>query len=88
MAEAMAPGAGVSAIAHRIGIHPSQLFGWRRDARARQRTFSQDPAVQVEAGSVGARAVIEPVIGDIVVRAGADIDEAHLQRVSRAVRLA
>lgn len=68
--EAMEPGASVSAIAHRIGIHPSQLFGWRRDARARQRSFSQDPAVQAEAGSLGARAVIELVIGDIVVRRG------------------
>ncbi|RWI89837.1 transposase [Mesorhizobium sp.] len=29
----MEPGASVSAIAHRIGIHPSQLFAWRRDAR-------------------------------------------------------
>ncbi|NKX15819.1 transposase [Ochrobactrum pseudogrignonense] len=23
-------------MARRIGIHPSQLFGWRRDARAEQ----------------------------------------------------
>ncbi len=88
VAEAMEPGASVSAIAHRIGIHPSQLFGWRHDARAGQRSFSADPAVQVEAGPVGARAVIELVIGDIVVRAGADIDEAHLRRVIRAVRSA
>ncbi|THK33353.1 IS66 family insertion sequence element accessory protein TnpB, partial [Ensifer sp. MPMI2T] len=28
------------------------------------------------------------VIGDAVVRAGADVDEAHLQRVIRAVRSA
>ncbi|WP_246792237.1 transposase [Rhizobium leguminosarum] len=35
----MEPGASVSAIAHRIGIHPSQLFGWRRDARAGQRSL-------------------------------------------------
>ncbi|MGY4174726.1 hypothetical protein ACVIHH_000017 [Bradyrhizobium sp. USDA 4518] len=36
--EALEPGASVSAIARRIGIHPSQLFAWRRDARAeRQR---------------------------------------------------
>ena len=88
MAEAMEPCASVSAIAHRIGIHPSQLFGWRRDARAGQRSFSQDPAVKAEAVSVGARAVIELVIGDIVVRAGADIDEAHLRCVIRAVRSA
>ncbi|WP_425117344.1 transposase [Agrobacterium pusense] len=36
VAEAMEPEASVSAIARRIGIHPSQWFGWRRDARARQ----------------------------------------------------
>lgn len=36
VAEAMEPGASVSAIAHRIGIHPSQLFCWRRDARTGQ----------------------------------------------------
>ncbi|WP_183714685.1 transposase [Bradyrhizobium sp. ERR14] len=29
---ALEPGASVSAIAHRIGIHPSELFAWRRDA--------------------------------------------------------
>lgn len=34
VAEALEPGASVSAIARRIGIHPSQLFAWRRDARA------------------------------------------------------
>ncbi|MDX0322051.1 transposase [Sinorhizobium meliloti] len=33
VAEALEPGASVSAIAHRIGIHPSQLFAWRRNAR-------------------------------------------------------
>ncbi|MBX4994126.1 transposase [Rhizobium leguminosarum bv. viciae] len=38
VAEAMEPRASVSAIAHRIGIHPSQLFGWRRDARDGQRS--------------------------------------------------
>ncbi|MFD2345630.1 transposase [Sinorhizobium terangae] len=26
---ALQPGASVSTIAHRVGIHPSQLFGWR-----------------------------------------------------------
>ncbi|SFN85100.1 transposase [Bradyrhizobium sp. Rc3b] len=32
--------------------------------------------------------VIEIYIGEVVVRAGGDIDEAHLQRVIRAVRSA
>ncbi|WP_449380380.1 transposase [Bradyrhizobium sp. UFLA05-112] len=31
MTEALEPGASVSAIAHRIGIHPSQLFAWHRE---------------------------------------------------------
>jgi len=46
VAEAMEPGASVSAIAHRIGIHPSQLLCWRRDARARQEGFSVPAAVE------------------------------------------
>ncbi|MBB3139134.1 hypothetical protein FHS26_006920 [Rhizobium pisi] len=32
--------------------------------------------------------MIELVIGDIVIRADADIDDGHLQRVIRAVRSA
>ncbi|ASP73278.1 IS66 family insertion sequence hypothetical protein [Sinorhizobium meliloti] len=58
VAEALEPGASVSGIAHRIGIHRA------------------------------AAAVVEMIIGDIVVRAGADVDEVHLQRVIRAVRSA
>ncbi|QRM40533.1 transposase [Rhizobium rhizogenes] len=88
VAEAMEPGASVSAIAHRLGIHPSQLFGWRRDARDGQRSVSRDRAVQTETRSIGRRSMIELVIGDIVIRADADIDDGHLQRVIRAVRSA
>ncbi|MBY5823428.1 transposase [Rhizobium leguminosarum] len=65
----MEPGASVSAIAHRIGIHPSQLFGWRRDARDGQRSSSQDRAGQTETGTIGTRAMIELIIGDVVIRA-------------------
>jgi transposase len=54
--EALEPGASVSAIAHRIGIHPSQLFAWRRDARAEQdyrlRHSSCEGVVAPVAGSV------------------------------------
>jgi transposase len=70
VAEAMEPGASVSAIAHRIGIHPSHLFGWRRDARAGPGLSSLPAAVEAEIGSVCARAVIEVVIADVVVRGG------------------
>ena len=39
-------------------------------------------------GTISTRAMIELVIGDVVIRADADIGEAHLQRVIRAVRSA
>lgn len=84
VAEALEPGASVSAIARRIGIHPSQLFAWRRAKRHyRSRHSSCEGVVASVAG-----AVIEIAIGDIVVRAGVDVDEAHLQRVIRAARSA
>ncbi len=85
VAEALEPGASVSAIAHRIGIRPSQLFAWRRDAL--DHASSQRSAGEI-ASARPAAPVIEVVIGGVVVRAGADVDEAHLQRVIRAVRSA
>ncbi|APG14900.1 transposase [Bradyrhizobium japonicum] len=87
VAEALEPGASVSGIAHRIGIHPSQLFAWRRDARAERHYRSRHSSCEGVLASV-AGAVIEIVIGEVVVRAGVDVDEAHLQRVIRAVRSA
>ena len=62
VAEALEQGAGVSAIAHRRGIHPSQLFGWRR-AVLDARQVSMEPArCQLAAVSTG-EAVIEVVVG-------------------------
>ncbi|MFK4485059.1 transposase [Bradyrhizobium sp. USDA 336] len=87
VAEALEPGASVSGIAHRIGIHPSQLFAWRRDARA-ERPYPSRPSSREAAVACVADAVIEIAIGEVVVRAGVDVDEAHLQRVIRAVRSA
>ncbi|WP_283843200.1 transposase [Bradyrhizobium sp. 2S1] len=85
--EALEPGASVSAIARRIGIHPSQLFAWRRDARAERHYRSRHSSCEGVVASV-AGTVIEITIGEVVVRAGVDVDEAHLQRVIRAVRSA
>jgi transposase len=36
VAASLEPGASVSTIARESGIHPSQLYGWRRQLRARQ----------------------------------------------------
>lgn len=87
VAESLAPGANVSAIARRVGIVPSQLFGWRRQA-IRNGLVTLDNA---QAGSARVKAdtvssVVEIVVGDVTIRTGADIDEAHLRRVLRAVR--
>jgi len=87
VAEALEPGSSVSAIARRLDIHPSQLFGWRRAALSSYKKNvapSGHKAVTPSADS----AIIEVLIGDVVVRAPADADEAHLQRVIRAVRSA
>jgi transposase len=35
VAASLEPGASVSSIAREAGIHPSQLYGWRRQLRAR-----------------------------------------------------
>lgn len=83
----MEPGASVSAIAHRLSIHPSQLFGWRR-AVLDARKVSTEPARCEVVAAYDGEAVIEVVIGDVTVRAGADVSEVHLQRVIRAVRSA
>lgn len=85
VAEALEPGASVSAIARRLDIHPSQLFGWRRSALGPRKGSTEPRRCEAATASAG-DAVIEVLIGDVIVRACADADEAHLQRVIRAVR--
>jgi transposase len=86
--EACRPGVNISAIARRIGITPSQLYRWRRELVTES---APEPSALAESqmGSVIAtNSAIEIIIGDVVVRAGVDADEAHLRRVIKAVRSA
>lgn len=90
IAETVAPGANVSAIARREGIAPSQLFGWRRQAIRKGTVTALDGVggphfVEVE---TTAAATIEIVLDGVVVRASAEVTEDHLRRVIRAVRTA
>jgi len=90
VAETLAPDANVSAIARRVGIAPSQLFGWRRQAIRNGMVTALDPPagprfVEVE---TSASSMIEIVFGGFVVRASAEVSEDHLRRVIRAVRTA
>lgn len=88
VAEALEPGSSVSAIARRLDIHPSQLFGWRRAALGPHKESTGSSGHKAITPSAGVAIVIEVLIGDVVVRAPVDADEAHLQRVIRAVRSA
>ena len=87
VAEALEPNSSVSAIARRLDIHPSQLFGWRRAALRSHKENIASIGHKAVTPSAGV-AIIEVLIGDVVVRAPVDADEAHLQRVIRAVRSA
>ncbi|MBB3649139.1 transposase (plasmid) [Rhizobium leguminosarum] len=84
--QACQPGVNVSAIARQIGILPSQLYRWRRELSGSDELGQA--AATVDPQSVVSDPVVEIIIGNIVVRVGRHVDEAHMQRVIRAVRSA
>jgi transposase len=88
VAESFLPGANVSAIARRVGIDPSQLFYWRKALRKDCVGVVPPRSDVPPEDEASSRLVIEIVVGDVVIRADAMADEAHLRRVVRAVRLA
>jgi transposase len=49
VAASLEPGAGVSAVARQAGIHPSQLYGWRRQLCARPQPASDFATVRIAA---------------------------------------
>jgi transposase len=49
VAATLEPGASVSALAHAAGIHPSQLYGWRRQLCRRLNSAPTFTAVRVAA---------------------------------------
>ena len=90
--ETLVAGANVSAIARSNGLDPSQLFAWRRKAKAsgavaplvgapsRPVKFARFDAMRSD--------MVEIVVGDVVVRAGGDVEPDRLADVIRAVRKA
>lgn len=90
--ETLVAGANVSAIARSNGLDPSQLFAWRRKAKSsgmvapligalnRPVKFARFEAVRSD--------MVEIVVGDLVVRAGGDVEPNRLADVIRAVRKA
>lgn len=93
VAESLAEGANVCAVARRYGINPSQIYAWRRqfgDQGAENGCGAGfvpvvvgEPPVVVPAGPTGR---IEVAIGGVVVRVDGVVDGATLDRVLDAVR--
>ncbi|CDN51717.1 transposase [Neorhizobium galegae] len=86
--QACQPGMNVSAVARQIGILPSQLYRWRRELLGGDEPGQAAETTDSQSFVSGPDPIVEIVIGNIVVRAGWHADEAHLQRVIRAVRSA
>ncbi|WP_152988046.1 hypothetical protein [Paracoccus sp. MKU1] len=67
----------VSALARRLGISLPQLFGWRK-------AFLKKQNAEAPAGAPAP--TVEIVLGEVLIRVGADVSEASLRRILRAVR--
>lgn len=87
VAAALVPGVNVSAVARQMGISPAQLFGWRKLALARGSAGPRtDGDASANIAPLRVAPVVEITISNAVIRVDADIDEAALRRVLRAVR--
>lgn len=101
-AESLVPGAKVADVARRHGATRWQVYDWRRKLIAGKlavpaSAMSEPPfaALVVETAPSASRAParktagrIELVVDGVIIRVGADVDEAQLSQVIRAVRAA
>jgi transposase len=96
----MMPGLTVAEVARRHGTTRWQVYDWRKKLRMGQLVVPESIAALpafaeplVDATSITAplaatRSALEIVVGDVVIRAGADADEGQLTRAIRAARAA
>ena len=100
-AESLLPGASVTDVARRHGTTRWQVYDWQRKLRTGQLVVPEGVAALpmfAELVVEGAAAEmptetevttgVEIVVGDVVIRVGADADEVLLTRSIRAVRAA
>jgi transposase len=90
VAASLQPGAVVSALAREAGVHPSQLYGWRRQLCARREAPAGFTAVQVaaepETRLAAARGMIEiEIAGGTRVRIMGAADPAAVTTVMAAL---
>ena len=88
VAATLEPGASVSAVAREAGVHPSQLWGWRRQMRAAAPIsftpvqVAEEPPPIVAHGSVGA---IEIELSGARLRITGAVDPSTLTAVLAAL---
>lgn len=99
-AESLMPGLSVAEVARRHGTTRWQVYDWRKKLRTGQLVLPESVAAlpmfaelvveDAAADASPARATpgLEIVVGDVVIRAGADADEGQLTRAIRAARAA
>lgn len=83
VAASLEPDTNISALARSLDITPAQLFAWRRAAALRAEKIERQGSAEPRAGKTRR---VEIEIGGAVVRVSADISEADLRRLLRAVR--
>jgi transposase len=99
-AESMMPGLTVAEVARRHGTTHWQVYDWRKKLRTGQLVVPESIAalpafaelvvddISITAPLAATRSDLEIVVGDVVIRAGADADEGQLTRAIRAARAA
>jgi transposase len=94
VAESLAPNAVASEVARHHGIHPNQLYGWRREVREAAApaefvtvTVATDPIGEESAISRPGEVIgIELRIGDAELRIGRDVDPRAIMAAIRALK--
>jgi transposase len=99
-AESMMPGVKVADVARKHGATRWQIYDWRKQIRKGRLVLPESVAAlpmfaelvvddtATAAPPTVTRSDLEIVVGDIVIRVGADADEDHLTRAIRAARSA
>ncbi len=94
-AESLTPDASVAEIARRYGATRWQVYDWRRRFRRGLLSAPKEdgtaPAfvpltIDADRQQTPHADVVEVAIGDMLIRVGPDVSEAHLTRIFRAVR--
>jgi len=94
VAESLATGANVSAVARRYGLRPQQVYAWRRLARNGTLALPAEEAVGTGGEAAPATAspsrvgIIEIEVAGTVIRATPGVDWRLLREVLRAVKAA